>query len=280
MGVTMSNNKGFTMIQAMVTVAIMSIIALGLAQMLNNVLLASQTADQKLNVNSLVASTAGVASNTVTCTQAITIVSQVYNPDTIEFNGLKANIPVPTHRLTVSSLSYLNPTLVQTGFDGTTVYHGDLSITLTSNIPVYGPQTFAPRPVMSIYITVSPSNTITGCGTIMPALPEPPLAPPMNPDAQAAPIKTITFDADPKNCENFPVEARCPGQKIVVTESSYGQNCGIAPNNALPTVQGLCNGQASCSFTAGNIDNCSGSGVFVDPAVGCAKSYHMSYYCK
>lgn len=92
--------------------------------------------------------------------------------------------------------------------------------------------------------------------------------------------KNLSFDADPLVCENFPVNITCPAsQKIVIVESSYGKNCGVAENYGLQTVQALCNGTANCSFTAGNNNNCTNQGVFVDPAVGCAKAYHMSYYC-
>jgi prepilin-type N-terminal cleavage/methylation domain-containing protein len=81
------NNKGFTLIEMMVTTAILSIITLGTMQLLNNMLLASQTADIKANLNSLTTSMAGVAANQITCTQAVTTTPQTFG-QAFQFNSI------------------------------------------------------------------------------------------------------------------------------------------------------------------------------------------------
>lgn len=272
------NEKGFTLIEAMIAMGIMSVIMMGLMQLTVQMMITSQTADTKAALTSIVQSTMGQAFNQATCTAAVTKTPQNYGTS-IQFDTLKDGAALATYGLMVKTLTYESPTLAATGYDGTKVYYGTLTLSATASRDVLGGKAFAPRPILAFYLTVNPAGVVTGCSPSMPTLPS---APPPPPDPAPSAPKTLAFDADPKVCENFPAKATCAStsQKIVVTESSYGQNCGVAQNYGLATVQALCNGQASCSFTAGNINNCTGQGVFIDPAVGCAKGYHMTYYCK
>jgi prepilin-type N-terminal cleavage/methylation domain-containing protein len=271
------NQKGFGLIEVMMTLGISSVIALGLATMLNNAMLVSQTADTKASLTSIVASEAGIAFTAATCTTAITLTPQAFGGE-IQFDTLKAGASLTAYNLTVKSVTYANPSLVATAFDGTKVYYGTITLVAKSNRAIYGGQTFAPRVISATYLTVNPTGQITQCGSAMPPLPQP-IAPVAQ---QPSAIKTFDFDADPAVCENFPVKARCgASQTIVVESASYGSNCGGVPTNyGMSIVQALCNGQSSCDFTAGNVNNCTSQGVFVDPALNCPKSFHMAYYCQ
>lgn len=273
----MRNQKGFGLIEVMITLGILSFVMLGTLAALQNALMVSQTADQKANLTSVVSSNAGMAFNQVTCTLAVTKVAQTYGQP-FHFDTLQDGANLAGYSLTVKSVFYANPTLIATAFDGTKVYYGTITLVATSNRSILGGQTFAPRVVAAVYIATNPEGVITQCGPQLPALPQPPA-----PQAQQAPeIKTFDFDADPQVCENFPVKARCPAsQKIAVESASYGANCGGVPTNyGQDTVQSLCNGQQNCDFTAGNVNNCTQQGVFVDPSVNCPKSFHMAYHCE
>lgn len=131
----------------------------------------------------------------------------------------------------------------------------------------------ARRVVGDVYCLVA-TNIIVTCSLSAPVA-----------DVPRAPAESVAkmfdFDADPKVCENFQIKPRCPtGQVVKVVSSSYGGNCAQVPSNyGQITVESLCNGKASCDFTAGNANNCTGEGVFVDPSVGCPKSFHMVYTC-
>lgn len=175
------SNKGFSLISVMITVAIMSIIALGMMQLIENTVTAANTGEAKNNVNSLIATELGVASNPVTCTQAITQVDQGINSlssfDIVSNGGILSQF-----NLTVKNVSFSNPVLTQTGSDGTTVYSGYLTMDLVANKQVYGGKTFSTRTIAGIYVTVSPAGIITGCGTVSPTLPQipPPVQPPVS----------------------------------------------------------------------------------------------------
>lgn len=269
----MKNERGFGLIEVMITLGIMSVVMLGLMQTIEHAMLVSQTADQKNNLTSIVGSTTGTALNNVTCTLAVTQTAQTMS-DPFHFGTLQDGANIAGYNLTVKSIFYANSALVATAYEGTKVYYGTITLVATSQRAILGGSTFAPRVIASVYLTTNPAGTIIACGPVLPALPT-------QPAPQASAIKTFDFDADPKVCENFPVKARCTGsQKIVVTGASYGTNCaGVPANYGQDMVNALCNGQASCDFTAGNMNNCTGEGVFIDPAVNCPKSFHMSYYC-
>lgn len=271
------NQRGFGLIELMVTLGIMSVIMMGLMQLTVHTMLVSATADQKNNVTSITGSTTGVALNGSTCTVAITTKPVQYGSP-IVFGTLEAGYSIPNYNLTVTSITYDQPTLIATAYEGTKVYYGNLMLALKSNRQVLGGDSYAARPIAMVYLTVDPSGKIIACGAQMPTLPVQPTPPPPADPA----VQNRDFDADPKNCENFPVKARCPaGQKITVVNSAYGANCaGVPANYGQGMVQGLCNGQQNCDFTAGNSNNCTTQGVFTDPAVNCPKSFHMSYTCQ
>lgn len=275
-GKEMRNQKGFGLLELMISVGILSIVMMGLMQVTVNALLAQQTADVKAALTTLVLTETNVAFNQATCTTAITKTPQTFG-QAFEFDLLKTNAVLTNYGLQVTNVTYTNPTLVQTGYDGTKVYYGTLMLSTTSTKTVIGPKQFAPRVIASVYVTVNPSGTITQCGPTLVTLPTTAPTPSLPPSAP----KNLAFDADPKECENFKIKMTCPAsQKIVILESSYGQNCGVKANYGMPTVQTLCDGQSNCAFTAGNANNCTNEGVFIDPAEGCAKGYHASYYCK
>lgn len=268
---------GFGLVEVMITLGIMSVIMLGLMQVIVQAQLVSATADQKNNVTSIAGSTTGVALNNFTCTQAITKVANQYGSP-LQFGDLVAGYSVPNYNLTVTGVTYDAPTLVATGYEGSKVYYGNLSLALKSNRVVLGGPGYAPRPIAMIYTLVDPSGKIIQCGSAQPNLPVQPAPPPPTDPV----VKNFDFDADPLTCENFPVKARCPANTtVVVTSASYGANCGgVDSNYGQSVVQSLCAGQQNCDFTAGNVNNCTGQGVFVDPAVDCPKSFHMEYHCQ
>ena len=273
----MKNQRGFGLIEVMITLGIMSVVMLGLCTAINNAILVSQTADTKQNLTSLVGSTAGQALNQVTCTAAVTATPQTYGQP-FQFGLLHTGYNAAQYNVTVQDLSYSNPTLIATAYDGTAIYYGTITLTAKANRLVYGGQVFAPRVVAAVYLMTSPAGIITSCGAVMPNLPQPPTPPP----PPVPLVKTFDFDADPLVCEDFPVKARCPaGQTVSVDSAAYGANCGgVPPNYGQATVQALCNGQQNCDFTAGNVNNCTDEGVFTDPAVNCPKSFHMAYHCQ
>lgn len=267
------NDKGFSLISTMIALGIMSIVMLGLMQIVNHALLISITADQKNNLTSIVGSTTGTALNEISCTLAVTQVSQTMN-DPFHFGAMHDGADLTAYGLTVKSIVYANSVLVAAGYEGTKVYYGTITLTATSQRKILGGSTFAPRVIASVYLTTNPSGTIIACSPVM-------TPPPVKAAATSSEIKTLAFDAEPKVCENFLVKIKCPDtQKISVTQGSYGANCdGVAANYGMDIVKALCNGQSNCDFTAGNIDNCTSQGIFVDPAYNCPKSFHMSYYC-
>lgn len=181
-GPAYKNQKGFSLIGILVGMAILSIVMVGTAAALNQALLTSQTADAKVSVTSVVSGTAGKAFNEATCTAAVTKVAQGFG-NNIQFDDLKPGAVIPAYGLTVQSVQYNDAVLAATGYDGTKVYYGNLTLTLTSNKKILGSQTFAPRAAAAIYLKVSPTGQIVGCG---PELPELPVAPAPTPrDTQA-----------------------------------------------------------------------------------------------
>lgn len=176
----MKNQKGFGLIGVMVVVGVMSVIALGLAQFTLQAMLVSQTAEAKANLTSLVQSMSGEAFNQTTCTAAVTQNLQNYGP-TLQFDILKNGAILPIYNLAVQNVTYTNPQLIATGYDGTTVYYGLITLTATSTRQILGSQTFAPRPIAQVYLTVSPAGVITQCGPSLPTLPTAPVQVPTPP---------------------------------------------------------------------------------------------------
>ena len=175
----MRNQKGFGLIEVLIAVGILSFVMLGTATAINNAMLVSQTADQKANLTSIVSSTMGTAFNQTTCTLAVTDISQKIN-ETFHFGTLQVGANLAGYNLTVKSVSYANPVLIATGFDGTKVYYGTITLSATSNRLIYGGQDFAPRTIAAVYMSADPLGTITECGPVLPTLPTAPTPPPVD----------------------------------------------------------------------------------------------------
>lgn len=166
----MNNQKGFGLIEITVAMGILSIIMLGTMQAIQNSIIVSQTADAKANVTSLVASMAGMAANDITCTRAVTKISQQYS-DEFKFDTVKTGVVLSGSSLTIEKLSYVGAELVYTSDTHFKTYYGNLTLSASSNKQIMGSKMFAPRTIASMYVTVDPSNTIVSCS---PSLTEPP----------------------------------------------------------------------------------------------------------
>lgn len=165
----MKNNKGFGLIEVMVTLSILSIVMLGMMQTMANALLVAQTADTKSNLAYLVTSTASAASSEVLCSAAVTAVSQQYGQD-LQFNALKTGANLSNLGLNIISFKLDSPVLVGKTTGDVTVYHGSLVVTAKATKQVYGSQLFAPRSIASIYLRVTSNGQIIGCGPVEPVL--------------------------------------------------------------------------------------------------------------
>lgn len=168
------SNKGFGLVEVMISLAILSVVVAGTMQAMQNAMLVSTTADQKANLNSLIQSEMGIAFDQITCTQAITRVQNRITSGPLIFDVLTPGTNLPEYSLTVITTNFNNPTLVATAYDGSKTYRGTLTVTMKSNKVIYGPQVFAPRTIASFYVLTAPSGIVISCGGIMPALPQPP----------------------------------------------------------------------------------------------------------
>jgi Tfp pilus assembly protein PilV len=110
-----------SLVGVMVAAAIMSIIMLGTARQMEYSLLVNQTAMTQNNLTSLVSSTANMTQNATTCTQAVTAIPETYGTN-FHFGTLASGVSLPQYGLTVNYLTYVNPTLVDTGSDGTKAF--------------------------------------------------------------------------------------------------------------------------------------------------------------
>ena len=185
----MKNEKGFSLIEVMVSIAIMSVAMAGLMELQYVSMLQSTTADVKNSVTSVTGYVGQIALNQQACTAAITKISQNYGND-VRFDlpdgqVIGTNSNLTNYGIFVRSFTFLNPALSGTGADGSKAYFGTLALSLATKKQVIGPNTFAPRSVASVYLTVSPAGVITACGATMPALPQAP--PPPAPPADSGP---------------------------------------------------------------------------------------------
>lgn len=170
----MPNQRGFGLIEVMVSTAILSVLFAGMAQLTQYSLLQTQTFEAKNAVVSIVGTTTQLALNSDACTQAITQTSQPYSTD-IRFDfpdsqTLSKNSTLKNYNLQVQSFKYIDSSLIDTGTDNTKIYYGTLMLELSSTRQVLGPKTFAPRVVAGVYLTVNPAGIIVACGAIKPKL--------------------------------------------------------------------------------------------------------------
>lgn len=174
----MKNQKGFGIIEVLVVTAIMSVVLAGIAQMSQYSMLTSSTADLKNQATALTASVSQVALNDTSCTLAVTKTPQAYSQH-IKFdmpNGdvVAPNIDITAYGVYTQSLTFTGD-LVATGGDGSHAYYGVLQLALGTHKQVIGPQSFSPKALGSIYLTVSPGGIVTHCGTVLPVLPTTPI---------------------------------------------------------------------------------------------------------
>lgn len=182
----MNNQRGFGLIEMMVSIAIMSVVLAGMMQVSYIQSVQQQTNDVKNAVSSVSGSIAMTALDQTSCTAAITKSIQSYATD-IQFglpdsSTIAAGQAVAGYPVSVSSFQFTNAKLVATGYEGTKVYYGSLVMSLFTNRTVFGGRHFAPRTLASIYVTVNPAGKITQCGAILPTLPAEPPAPAKNND--------------------------------------------------------------------------------------------------
>ncbi len=201
-GFEIKNEKGFGLIELMVSVGLISLVMLGVMQTITQAVLVSETADQKAALTALVNSTAGQAVNTTTCTAAITATPQTYGQN-LQFGSLSNGVNLVNYGLTVTSLTYSSPALIETGYDGTKVYYGTIMLTTKSNKTILGSQNFAPRLIAQVYLTVSPTNQITACGAVLPTLPTAPTNPTQNPSQQADNAPTEASPGFQEGCKDL-----------------------------------------------------------------------------
>lgn len=171
-------NKGFSLIEVMVTLGIMSIISLGMMTQMEVGMLQQSTIEQKAAVTALTQVVSMTALDTVSCTQAITVKPQAY---TALSNGVRFDLPdghvianshIQTDMvgLKVNDFTFGNGALVVSGTDGTKVYYGTLTMNLEATRPVLGPKNFASRVVGSVYLTVAPAGLVVQCGALIPPI--------------------------------------------------------------------------------------------------------------
>lgn len=59
---------------------------------------------------------------------------------------------------------------------------------------------------------------------------------------------------------------------IMISQATYGGNCGAPAGNQTGTLQAACGGQQQCNYTVDYT-------VIGDPEPGCAKTYDVTYFC-
>ena len=179
--------SGFGLIEAMISVAIMAIVMAGTMQLSYYSTLQTTTITAKNNANAFASSIAQVMINNTSCSQVFTVSNIAYSQNlsfTLPGGQLvAAGASVTNYDLKINSLTLNNPTLAQTGADGTKIYFGTLMLGLSTTKTVIGPKQFAPMPLGSVYLEVNPSGNITSCGANMPALPAQAPQPAQNPPA-------------------------------------------------------------------------------------------------
>jgi hypothetical protein len=165
----MKNNKGFSLVGAMVSLVVISMAFMALASLMHQTMLSSNAAEARASLTSLAQDISGIASNDVTCTNALTHTNQVFNNE-LEFyfpndvvikQGTKTSYPLNT-----LSFTYTNYKLVQDK-DGNKTYYGDLSIQVSPTKQAFGPKTLI-RQVKSVFLTINSSSKIMWCGTSLP----------------------------------------------------------------------------------------------------------------
>ena len=230
----MKNNNGFGLIEAMIALGVMTVVALGTAQVMYNGLLANQTNDSKTSMVALDGSLSQIALNQTSCTMAITKTVQNFGTavrfDLPDGTVVSQGASVTNYNLNVNQFNFVNPALVAVGTDGSKVYFGTLQLGFTATQKVLGPSTFATRSIASIYLTVDVGNKITACGANMPTLVSAPVPPPpaVNPTPAPTPssaqLQACLSSGGNYNNGTCSYPAPKPSQEIEQNQEQYGQH--------------------------------------------------------
>lgn len=169
------NNKGFSLLETVIALGLMSIASLTLASFSTNLILAQNANDAKASANSLAVTLLGSMSDNNTCSKGISYVTQNFDANqptqSIGFSlpnrVIAPNTSLNDYKLNVLSLTYSNYKLVQTNPDNSQVYYGDVKLTTQSQRNVLGSKVYGPRLVASVYFVVL-NNVIVNCSTTMP----------------------------------------------------------------------------------------------------------------
>jgi prepilin-type N-terminal cleavage/methylation domain-containing protein len=159
------NNQGFSLIECMVALGLVSAATLALAQQTVNSSLTQNYADFRLETNSLASSLVGNVSNDAGCTSAFQGVT--FDPAltdipltlTLPNKTIAAGTALPNYKLTVKGLTFSNYKVIQVN-NGITVYFGDLVLTTQALRNVLGPKTSSIT-LNSVYLTAS--GAVTAC---------------------------------------------------------------------------------------------------------------------
>ncbi len=195
------NNKGLSLIEVMVSLAIMSIILLGTTQQMYMTTLQAQTTDVKISSAALNSSISQLALNEAACTAALTKTPQILGADIVfslpDGRNIVVGASFPEYNVKVRTLKYDGITLINTYSDGSKSYFGNLVMAVSSLKTVVGPKDFAPRSLGMLTITANSAGYITQCGVIASTAPPvtPPVVPPVTPPATPG-------NSNGSNCSN------------------------------------------------------------------------------
>lgn len=182
---------GFTLVEAVIGMALVCLTALGFAQIQVNSNLGQNFSDFRLSTNALASSLVGSVSNASSCTQGFQGSGFGSLTYVLPNRTISAGTALPGYKLMVTALNYVNTVLVQTNADGSQVYFGDLQLTTTPMLKVLGPSTDSVV-IASVYLMTA-SGVVTNCSASAPTpvvTPSPSPAP--SPIPSATPVVTPT----------------------------------------------------------------------------------------
>jgi polyhydroxyalkanoate synthesis repressor PhaR len=165
--------NGFSLIEVMVALSILSIVMLGMMTQMEVQALQAVAADTKAAVTAFDQSLTSVASDATACTAAITKTVQSYAKD-VRFDLADGRVVAAGSAqqdysgVIVRSFTYDNAAQVAQLKDGTKVYYGTLNLVMYSKRKMIGPNSFAVRSIASVYLTTAPNSQIVYCGAAAP----------------------------------------------------------------------------------------------------------------
>lgn len=207
----MKNNQGFSIIETLVALGLMSMGFLAFAQIMTNMNLSQNWSDFRLSTNALASSMLGSLNSPASCTQGFTgiVFVPTGNPVAVSFvlpnRTLSAGVVIPNYNLSINALNLVNYKPVVTNPDGSVTYFGDLSMTTKAGKRVLGPNT-STVVVDSIYLTTQ-GTTIIACGSVKPeASPSPTPIPTASPEPTPLPSPVPTYTYTPPTHTNDPCD--------------------------------------------------------------------------